>query len=477
MTMYRARVDQVDGWRVRAGGKWLRCIGNRAVRVGELVWTDGRCVYGYDKDGVQPIVITNPQKPPEEFGIPIKDNKGFYLFDTALHFNGEHNNSYGIINNVSKVFYLHTENTDEEIIAGNCDKLGDTYALTRQAINGFRLIDGADNCQYYILRIYKNNEVVKTISTKDYAKEANTLCRNQIPVCPQAEQFDTSATIGWGFIENADNWAFIVIAGTIGNTDPTAWELATDITWSDYLDAHSDDPSVTPPTEHDIGVTYMSLFKGIDENKCWYEKAYYVDSTGNQLTLFTLNVKQVYYIDEMSGLHIVSARRVTENNSLEISDSLNNFHFPMQDGFYFTMTPIPYSKFFSHITGAPPFAEKTIYSPEGNKIWGGYTLFFTNMIATPVINKQNYLIDFFTPNIHRAYDLPNLWELDDLEGFDDEEGYQEIRTSISNRGTYNYNRHVLINYQNNLETKLLDNTLNFTLRKMKDPKNWFNKIN
>ena len=66
--MYQTKVEQVDGWRVRADGKWLRCIGNKKVRVGDLIWTDGRCVYGYDRDSTTPLVIV-PQK--TESDIPI----------------------------------------------------------------------------------------------------------------------------------------------------------------------------------------------------------------------------------------------------------------------------------------------------------------------------------------------------------------------------------------------------------------------
>ena len=60
--MYRARVEAVSGLKVRAGGKWLTCIGNRAVKAGDLVWTDGRCVYGHDREAQTPLVIVNPKK-------------------------------------------------------------------------------------------------------------------------------------------------------------------------------------------------------------------------------------------------------------------------------------------------------------------------------------------------------------------------------------------------------------------------------
>lgn len=65
--MYRVRADIVSGTKVFAGGKWLRCIGNKNVSVGEYVWTDGRCIYGNYQESQQPIVITAF----ENEGIPI----------------------------------------------------------------------------------------------------------------------------------------------------------------------------------------------------------------------------------------------------------------------------------------------------------------------------------------------------------------------------------------------------------------------
>lgn len=66
--MYKARVEAVSGTKVRAGGKWLTCIGNKNVRVGDSIWTDGRCVYGNEYTPQQPIVITGGK---EDLAIPI----------------------------------------------------------------------------------------------------------------------------------------------------------------------------------------------------------------------------------------------------------------------------------------------------------------------------------------------------------------------------------------------------------------------
>ena len=81
--MYKARVDAVNGTKVRAGGKWLTCIGNKPVKVGDSVWTDGRCIYGNDEECQTPIVIT-----PNYEGIPIlvENNKGFTFIKNKLKY-------------------------------------------------------------------------------------------------------------------------------------------------------------------------------------------------------------------------------------------------------------------------------------------------------------------------------------------------------------------------------------------------------
>lgn len=61
--MHRARVEAVDGRRVLANGRWHISIGNMGVSVGDLVWTDGRCIYGHESEGVAPAVIMGEAEP------------------------------------------------------------------------------------------------------------------------------------------------------------------------------------------------------------------------------------------------------------------------------------------------------------------------------------------------------------------------------------------------------------------------------
>ena len=75
--MYRVKAEAVSGTKVFAGGKWLQCIGNKPVRVGEYIWTDGRCVYGNCQESQQPPIIITPH---EDETIPIM------LFDDEYYF-------------------------------------------------------------------------------------------------------------------------------------------------------------------------------------------------------------------------------------------------------------------------------------------------------------------------------------------------------------------------------------------------------
>lgn len=65
--MHRERAVAVNGSRVLAGGRWLRAIGNQSIEAGNLIWTDGRCVYGNSAEGGE----TAPAAAGRERQIPI----------------------------------------------------------------------------------------------------------------------------------------------------------------------------------------------------------------------------------------------------------------------------------------------------------------------------------------------------------------------------------------------------------------------
>lgn len=147
--MYKARVEAVSGTKeavsgtkVRAGGKWLTCIGNKPVRVGDIVWTDGRCVYGYEQTPQQPIVITGK----EELGIPILFGKKCYTYTKPFKINydadleiDESLRGYVFSNNtkgksVLARFHYGLSGFPMGTISINIDNLGNVYQLIRNSV-------------------------------------------------------------------------------------------------------------------------------------------------------------------------------------------------------------------------------------------------------------------------------------------------------------------------------------------------------
>ncbi len=59
--MQRAIVTAVSGSCICANGRWLTAIGNMTFRLGDAVWTDGRCVYGNlcEGGGTAPVISNN----------------------------------------------------------------------------------------------------------------------------------------------------------------------------------------------------------------------------------------------------------------------------------------------------------------------------------------------------------------------------------------------------------------------------------
>ena len=70
--IYRAKVEAVDGLRVKTGSKWLTCIGNKPVNVGDTILTDGRCVFGNYLYSQQSFVPIMPSKGPSTIPVLLR---------------------------------------------------------------------------------------------------------------------------------------------------------------------------------------------------------------------------------------------------------------------------------------------------------------------------------------------------------------------------------------------------------------------
>ena len=121
--MKQVRVTNVNGRKVQADGKWLTAIGNRAAAVGDLVWTDGRCVYGHisdgggdsniltSNDGLVPILSKGNQ-------YAVVDKNGYSFIDA-----GE--SRKGMTHNKSRYSFI----SDEDVLDADIDGAGNIFTL------------------------------------------------------------------------------------------------------------------------------------------------------------------------------------------------------------------------------------------------------------------------------------------------------------------------------------------------------------
>lgn len=186
MIMYRARVDAVNGTKVRAGGKELTCIGNKPVKVGDTVWTDGSCVYGNEQTPQQPHVIT----PKEDLGIPLyslpftngtakNGYVGYYkLKDNSFEFFHSDTKYHRITNNKRMIF------ENRSVYALNIDANNDFYSLSKKGSTSI-----TKELQFDLA---KNNKIFKSIKLSDFIP--NNFYVNSIHA----------------FIEDEDHWQLIL---------------------------------------------------------------------------------------------------------------------------------------------------------------------------------------------------------------------------------------------------------------------------
>lgn len=216
--MYRAKVEAISGTKVYAGGKWLRCIGNKSVRVGEMVWTDGRCVYGHNQISQQPLIVTAPAEDDEgipiivvsqEYTYPSHEKYKFYIFakgklkfiKTLLEKGG-----FGIfqmmINDTKNVFYstkqpnIQRDKIRRNLRATNIDKKGNRYDMLL-VWTIYTDEDGDELVDHTYIEIVKNEKVIKNIDL----------------------QLADPNNFSGLFIENENNWHFVVMRRT-----PTYYE-------------------------------------------------------------------------------------------------------------------------------------------------------------------------------------------------------------------------------------------------------------
>lgn len=205
--MYRAKAEAVSGTKVYAGGKWLTCCGNKIVRVGEYIWTDGRVVYGNHQEAQQPLVIPTPQKQDEGIPILIYDSQSknylFYSFTKRglKQIDTNENFPFGFIINDSKqnVYF----SSDDSVININVDDKGNIFKLI-----GY--LDVEDSETLAVIKV--NDSVIATFNSDDFFDRTESVAPFPVETF-HADNYVIArgfCNVQWGFIENAENWAFIV---------------------------------------------------------------------------------------------------------------------------------------------------------------------------------------------------------------------------------------------------------------------------
>lgn len=117
--MYRARVEAINGLNVKAGGKWLIAIGNKPVSIGEIVWTDGRCVYGNYQYHAQPFVPTFDED--IFFVLLLQNNRYFSSLRQSDSFRNVHQDlqfSYASDNKLSDRYFFSVGRKNFLLILG-----------------------------------------------------------------------------------------------------------------------------------------------------------------------------------------------------------------------------------------------------------------------------------------------------------------------------------------------------------------------
>ena len=156
--MHRARVKAVSGNRVLADGAWLNCIGNRTVREGEWIWTDGRCVYGHESEGGDSYLPTNLLS-----GIPLLQVKWVdrqnqmlhsYYAKGKIHTLGFSKEETWMVNNGSRFVFLPRN----QVLDAEMDERGNVYTIENVNVLVFPLI-GADQ-RDGVLYVKCNGEVI-----------------------------------------------------------------------------------------------------------------------------------------------------------------------------------------------------------------------------------------------------------------------------------------------------------------------------
>lgn len=423
--MYRAKVEAISGIKVYAGGKWLRCIGNKSVRVGDMVWTDGKVVYGDYQESQQSVVITAPEEDDE--GIPIiisaEDSFGRHQSTRGLY-NYKKNKLKFIerlgddkegmmINDYKKQVYYAKDIPNinlggskyKSLLATNINKQGDRFDV----VSIYDFIPESPDSEYgdienEKIQICKNNTVIQTFNLAQiFYENVWSECPSPPPL-PFVQANIEDYGIYEVFIEDEKNWRFLFY-GSAGKS------------YSDeYIGSYEGSESDPAAPFHGLNDSYFLT------------KYYLFTANGTSL----LHKKYQYRLE---GQH-----PITEETYPEIA----NAKFLLQEGYYYKVDDI----------NDPEIADGWVY---------GY---FYDKNNNYLFTLMFYFMPPFNPNfvITKVQNKYLLGVKSDFQ-FDN-----EIYSPTKNSGLYLY--------QNGQQWKQLiqGSIANQRLRTIKKNKNWHKHI-
>lgn len=426
--MFQARVQAVSGRQVLANGKWLTTIGNTNVQIGDLIWTDGRCVFGHLTEGSTILVIIRPG----QSGIPFDSYYAYYTFlHGKLQYVGDNTKGKYLLPTEKHVYYIRERSN---VIAANVSQ-GKSYTIEP----GFSDYDEKMNHYVNEIAVKCQQDTICSLTETDldelYQQEATAAAAWLAALSYEDTHIietRRSTTCNWGFIENEHRWAFMLAVGEMqtcaykiyegnerfGYQKVTAYEKA----YSESLYYY------TPQGEKRLFHT-----EGRDG---YVNERRYSERKGTMLDL--LGSAQLYKSDAESGC--------------------GDVHFPMQDGYFYTIQAVPLQ---SWVLSLPRIALIIIYSPEGKAILSGYFNIGSYFTICP-LDADRYLLGVKDRRITLTYLIEMVGDYPPYTG------PVISREDIIGDGLY-------LCEGGNL-TKLKDNCANLRLQKLRQAKNWQKKI-
>ena len=208
--MRQVRVTSVNGRKVQANGKWLTAIGNRTVAAGDLVWTDGKCVYGHHSGagGAPTIISSKAEEIPlliGKYSVSEGSQYGAYTPKKGVNVFRHGEKHDGLINTHSKFTLI--DNDDEGGVYWedvSMDAEGNIYGIDSGQSNSNGTYGVVTNNP---VRLYGNGSCISSFSLVEFMEKttADAVAR----VAPDSDYSAQDLSIA-GKIFSADDYWVIV---------------------------------------------------------------------------------------------------------------------------------------------------------------------------------------------------------------------------------------------------------------------------